>query len=68
MSVARAGSMSSMNNRKFGPKGWIYGPTKRWEMVGPIDESPLDDCALEPEAAAKLWTLSEQKTSLSWSP
>ena len=46
----------------------LYGPTKRSEMVGPIDECRLDDCALDQEAAAKLWTLSEQKTSLSWSP
>ncbi len=46
----------------------LYGPTKRAEMVGPIDECPLDECALDREAAAKLWTLSEQKTSLSWSP
>ncbi|GAA5505445.1 SDR family oxidoreductase [Novipirellula caenicola] len=46
----------------------LYGPTKRAEMVGPIDECPLDECALDREAAAKLWMLSEQKTSLSWSP
>lgn len=46
----------------------LYGPTKRAQTVGPIDECPLDDCALDREAAAKLWTLSEQKTSLSWSP
>ena len=43
----------------------LYGPTKRSQMVGPIGECPLDDCALDQEAAAKLWTLSEQKTSLS---
>ncbi|WP_404308301.1 SDR family oxidoreductase [Neorhodopirellula lusitana] len=46
----------------------LYGPTKRSEMVGPIDECPLNECVLDREAAAKLWTLSEQKTSLSWSP
>ncbi|QDV82123.1 SDR family oxidoreductase [Planctomycetes bacterium TBK1r] len=46
----------------------LYGPTKRAEMVGPIDECPLDECALDREAATKLWTLSEQKTSLTWSP
>lgn len=44
-----------------------YGPT-RFEMVGPIDECPLEELALNQDVAAKLWTLSEQKTSLSWSP
>ena len=43
-----------------------YGPTKRSQTVGPVDECPLDAVALDREMAAKLWTLSEQKTSLSW--
>ena len=46
----------------------LYGPTRRAETVGPVDECPLDECALDRDMAAKLWTLSEQKTSLSWSP
>ncbi len=46
----------------------LYGPTKRAEMVGPIGECPLDECALDRQMADKLWALSEQKTSLSWSP
>lgn len=46
----------------------LYGPTKRAETVGPIGECPLEKLALNQEAAAKLWTLSEQKTSLRWSP
>ncbi|MDF7799352.1 SDR family oxidoreductase [Pontiellaceae bacterium B1224] len=45
----------------------LYGPTKRSQTVGPVGECPLDECALNRGAAAKLWTLSEQKTSLSWS-
>ncbi|MCA9667448.1 MAG: SDR family oxidoreductase [Myxococcales bacterium] len=45
-----------------------YGPTKRAQTVGPIDACPLEEVALNREAAAKLWALSEQKTSLSWSP
>lgn len=45
----------------------LYGPTKRNEMVGPVGECPLDEVALNKEMAAKLWTLSEQKTSLGWS-
>lgn len=46
----------------------LYGPTKRMEMVGPIGECPLANHALDRDMAAKLWTLSEQKTGLSWSP
>ncbi|TWT30554.1 short chain dehydrogenase [Thalassoglobus neptunius] len=46
----------------------LYGPTSRAEMVGPIGECPLDECVLDREAATKLWTLSEQKTSRRWSP
>ncbi|WP_417730368.1 SDR family oxidoreductase [Rosistilla oblonga] len=46
----------------------LYGPTKRSEMVGPVGECPLHECALNQEAAANLWTLSEQKTSRYWSP
>lgn len=44
-----------------------YGPT-RFEMVGPIGECPLEDFALDQEMATKLWALSEEKTSLPWSP
>jgi len=46
----------------------LYGPTKRAETVGLIDECPLDECVLDQDMAAKLWKLSEQETSLSWSP
>lgn len=46
----------------------LYGPTKRSEMVGPVDQCPLDECALDREAAAKLWAVSEEKVNLSWSP
>lgn len=42
-----------------------YGPT-RFEMVGPIGECPLEDFALDSEMAARLWTVSEQKTSFNW--
>lgn len=44
----------------------LYGPTKRSEMVGPVAECLLDEVALDREMAAKLWTISEEKTSLSW--
>ncbi len=46
----------------------LYGPTKRAQTVGAIGECPVDECVLDQEMAAKLWTLSEQKTALSWSP
>lgn len=46
----------------------LYGPTKRMEMVGAIGECALQAHALDRDAATKLWTLSEQKTSLAWSP
>ena len=46
----------------------LYGPTRRSEMVGPIDECSLDDCVMDVEQATRLWTLSEQKTSLTWAP
>lgn len=46
----------------------LYGPTKRAETVGPIGECPLEEHALNREMAAKLWTLSEEKTGLKWSP
>lgn len=43
----------------------LYGPT-RMEMTGPIDQCPLKALALDQESATKLWALSEEKTSLSW--
>ena len=48
--------------------GKLYGPTRRAQTVGPVGECPLDACALDRDMAGKLWTISEQKTSLSWSP
>ncbi|MGD9419340.1 MAG: SDR family oxidoreductase [Verrucomicrobiota bacterium JB025] len=44
----------------------LYGPTKRAQTVGPVDECPLDPVALDRESAARLWTVSEQKTELTW--
>ena len=48
--------------------GKLYGPTKRADTVGPIGENVIDDCVMDQEMAAKLWALSEEKTSLTWSP
>lgn len=46
----------------------LYGPTKRADTAGPVGECPLADHALDREAAAKLWALSEEQTGLAWSP
>ena len=46
----------------------LYGPTKRAETVGAVGECRLDACALDRDAAARLWAISEEKTGLSWSP
>ena len=48
--------------------GRLYGPTKRADTVGPVGECELDPCALDAEMASRLWTVSEEKTGLSWSP
>lgn len=45
----------------------LYGPTKRGETVGPVGACDLEEHALDREAAAKLWAVSEEKTGLSWS-
>ncbi|MDP0492130.1 MAG: SDR family oxidoreductase [Verrucomicrobiota bacterium JB023] len=44
----------------------LYGPTKRAQMVGPVGECPLDPVALDQATAAKLWSISEEKTSCQW--
>ena len=44
----------------------LYGPTKRAETVGSIGECPLHECALDQEAAMKLWKISEEKTGAQW--
>ncbi len=46
----------------------LYGPTKRADTAGPVGECELHECALDREAAARLWTVSEEKTGLTWSP
>ncbi|ARA92654.1 oxidoreductase [Rhodothermaceae bacterium RA] len=46
----------------------LYGPTKRMETVGPVGECSLHNHVLDRDMAAKLWSVSEQKTGLRWSP
>jgi len=45
----------------------FYGPTGRSYWVGPVGECELEPHALDKKVAEKLWTISEQETSLSWS-
>ncbi len=46
----------------------LYGPTKRGDTVGAVDRCKLNELALNADAAAELWRVSEDKTSLTWSP
>ena len=46
----------------------FYGPTKRGEMAGPIGTCRLLPHVLDRGVAEKLWTVSEEKTGLAWSP
>lgn len=46
----------------------LYGPTKRADTGGPVGECALHECALDRDAATKLWQVSEDKTGLTWSP
>lgn len=45
----------------------LYGPTGRMEFVGPVGEGTLEPYAHDKEVIAKLWTVSEQQTGLTWS-
>ncbi|MGR0279007.1 SDR family oxidoreductase [Marinomonas dokdonensis] len=44
----------------------LYGPTKRMETVGAVDQCPLAPLALDKAAAQQLWQVSEQKTVFQW--
>ncbi len=46
----------------------LYGPTKRSDTAGPVGENKLAAHAIDREAAAKLWAVSEELTGLTWSP
>ena len=48
--------------------GKLYGPTKRGDTVGPVGENTIDECVLDEAMAAQLWAVSEEKTSLHWTP
>lgn len=44
----------------------LYGPTRRNETVGPVGPCRLHPCALDEEAAQRLWAISEEKTACRW--
>ena len=44
-----------------------YGPTGRWNWVGPVGESTLASFVLNKSVMTELWALSEQQTSSCWS-
>jgi len=45
----------------------LYGPTGRMEMVGPVGKGTLEPYAYDKAVMTKLWTISEEQTSQSWS-
>mmetsp|Transcript_4729 Transcript_4729/g.15286 ORF Transcript_4729/g.15286 Transcript_4729/m.15286 type:complete len:262 (-) Transcript_4729:201-986(-) len=42
--------------------GTMYGPTHRWETVGPVGECELAPHAQDQVAAAKIWKMAEEQT------
>ena len=44
-----------------------YGPTGFMNFGGPVGECKLEPFVYNSEVIAKLWTISEEKTGLSWS-
>ena len=44
-----------------------YGPTGMMNFGGPVGECKLEPFAYDSEVIAKLWTISERETSLTWS-
>jgi NAD(P)-dependent dehydrogenase (short-subunit alcohol dehydrogenase family) len=46
--------------------GAYYGPTKFGDSRGPVGESRISDAANDQEAAARLWTLSEELLGITW--
>lgn len=46
--------------------GGYYGPTKRGDSRGPVGESRISKVARDEEAAARLWSLSEELLAITW--
>ena len=43
-----------------------YGPTGRWNWVGPVGQCKLEPHAIDKPTMSKLWTVSEQATLQKW--
>ncbi|MEZ9237715.1 SDR family oxidoreductase [Shewanella sp. 10N.286.52.A9] len=43
-----------------------YGPSGRWNWVGPVGECKLESFATDASVLSKLWTVSEQQTAFNW--
>lgn len=43
-----------------------YGPSGRWNWVGPVGECELKSFVLDKSTLTKLWSLSEKETSFKW--
>jgi NAD(P)-dependent dehydrogenase (short-subunit alcohol dehydrogenase family) len=46
--------------------GRYYGPTKRWQLAGPVDLCPITECGQDEEAARRLWDMSTELTGANW--
>jgi len=44
----------------------LYGPTSRWDTVGPVGECALEPHPLDVDGAKKLWSVTEQKVGYVW--
>lgn len=46
--------------------GAYYGPTRFGDMRGPVGDSRISDAAKDPQAGARLWSLSEELLDIEW--
>ena len=46
--------------------GAYYGPTRFGDSRGPVGDSKISDAAMDAEAGARLWTLSEELLGITW--
>jgi NAD(P)-dependent dehydrogenase (short-subunit alcohol dehydrogenase family) len=63
---AAAGANPSLFAATVGEPGSYTGPQKQGESRGPIGPAKLNKHALDDDLAARLWTLSEEKTGVSF--
>jgi NAD(P)-dependent dehydrogenase (short-subunit alcohol dehydrogenase family) len=64
---AAAGANPTLYAATLAEPGSYTGPQRRGESRGPIGPARLSSHASDPELAAKLWTLSEEKTGVGFS-